>query len=637
MKFKISVLTLLVNAVFLSLPTFITAQQLPEIIWSSVAHEPQSADFVSTYSIKFSPDGSRVIAGGNRRIGREIGSITVFNAIDGAFLNRTDDYFPIGSINQLDVSPDGQRITTAHNSAACDNNDQTGCRYSYILYNSQTLDRVSEPPTTFYASQSVDYAPDGQVVAVGEFFPVDNIKLLNPGDLSIIRTLPGHSLGANNGRTLSVRFSPDGQLLASGGGDDKVKIWRISDGVLLQTLTMNSSRAEVFSVEFSPDGQYIAATNRDNSSKVKIWRVSDGALVRTFENPYFYSVPLHKVTWTRDGRYVVTNFTTGSDGSRIRFWDFQTQTLAVEYSQPFVSPYDANTIRSVEFSADGRTFAFDIDESVLLARNPFASTATFADFNGDGDSDPAVFRDGNWYMQEGANNLTATKFGLPTDEITPADFDGDGKTDVSVFRDGTWYWVNSSNGGFNARQFGAAGDVPVPADFTGDGRAELAIYRSGVWWIHNLTSGESNTLQFGIASDTPVPADFDGDGKTDITVFREGIWHYLRSSDNNYRAVQFGIASDIPAVGDFDGDRKNDQAVYRGGNWYVLGSTRGFYAVQFGVASDIPTAADYDGDGKTDLAVFRDGIWYLLRSQAGFGTLQLGATNDRPIQAAFMR
>lgn len=60
------------------------------------------------------------------------------------------------------------------------------------------------------------------------------------------------------------------------------------------------------------------------------------------------------------------------------------------------------------------------------------------DFNGDNISDIAVYRpsNGTWYIRDGATNYRGVQFGISTDKIVPADYDGDGKTDIAVFRDG---------------------------------------------------------------------------------------------------------------------------------------------------------------------------------------------------------
>jgi FG-GAP-like repeat len=277
-----------------------------------------------------------------------------------------------------------------------------------------------------------------------------------------------------------------------------------------------------------------------------------------------------------------------------------------------------------------------------IASKPF-------DFDGDGKTDYAVAgfaRGGStqqyrfWYILiNGTNEFRSVQWGLLGDLEVPADYDGDGKTDIAVLRGGNWYLLKSRDG-FTGVQFGQGGDIPMPADYDGDEKADIAVFRpsNGTWYLLRSSQGFAG-VQFGQNGDKPVASDYDGDGKADIAVYRDGSW-YLLQSNLGFAAVGFGIASDKTVPADYDGDGKADIAVYRGGVWYLLCSQLGFLGVSFGLPEDKPVVGDYDGDGRADIAVWRpsDSVFHVLRSQDGsYNGIQFGQIGDMPIAFAFVR
>ena len=81
----------------------------------------------------------------------------------------------------------------------------------------------------------------------------------------------------HNNYARSVVFSPDGEYLASESFDKTIRVWRVSSGERIKTLTGHSD--SVRSVVFSPDGEYLASGSGDNT--IGVWRVSSGELIKT--------------------------------------------------------------------------------------------------------------------------------------------------------------------------------------------------------------------------------------------------------------------------------------------------------------------------------------------------------------------
>ena len=77
-----------------------------------------------------------------------------------------------------------------------------------------------------------------------------------------IGTLQGHT-----GWVYSVSYSPDGSRIASGSGDDTVRIWSAATGAHLRTLDGHMS--DVRSVSYSPDGSRIVSGSDDGT--IRVW------------------------------------------------------------------------------------------------------------------------------------------------------------------------------------------------------------------------------------------------------------------------------------------------------------------------------------------------------------------------------
>ncbi len=188
---------------------------------------------------------------------------------------------------------------------------------------------------------SVKFSPDGQLIASAS--KDKTVKLWRPNG-TLVTTLSAHQDSVS-----SVSFSPDSQRIASSSWDGTVRLWH-RDGTPGATLRGHVGR--VSSVTFSPNGQLIASAGSDRT--IRLWTV-DGKLVRTFRG---HQDLVQSVSFSPDGQLIAS----ASEDKTIKLWTPDGMLLQT------LNGHEGK-VNCVVFSPDGKTLASASDDRTVKLWN----------------------------------------------------------------------------------------------------------------------------------------------------------------------------------------------------------------------------------------------------------------------------
>ena len=247
-------------------------------VWDPQTHTEMFSltDSKSVWSLRFSPDGRRLIAGLGSSMPEEMRQrVMSMPGGSGRALEARNEMFkryqwgaviiwdvgsrkalvapPVDSprIRRMAASDDGSILATCGFKGELSIRDATTAEISVSL-----RDRVESD----YDITGVAVSADGKLLAAahrGGF-----IVLSLPDQQEVLRNDGAGDVGA-------LLFSPDGRILVSGHTNASMQIWDLSSGKRLLSVPVDAGRIE--DLEFSPDGNILAAATADPGNVV-LWK-----------------------------------------------------------------------------------------------------------------------------------------------------------------------------------------------------------------------------------------------------------------------------------------------------------------------------------------------------------------------------
>jgi WD40 repeat protein len=256
-------------------------------------------------------------------------SLAAFSNVNQVVVNGTTRLVPV-RVNGLQFSPDGTTLATVGD-------------YTIRFWNIRTARVIRQLNVESFFSQP-SFSPDWTTIATPGSYD-GNLRLLASDNGQPTKILAG-----SDRLITALSFSPNGNFLAAGSSDHRIKVWDLQTSKLLRKFENNSGN--VTSMSRNRAGNIIAWSR---GHRVELWDARKGEMLRILEADSF----VNSLAFNPNKNILAA----GTSEGGIKLW-------SIPDGRPLRSPLSTGQAQAVTFSSNGQVLAYGgADENLNLIVN----------------------------------------------------------------------------------------------------------------------------------------------------------------------------------------------------------------------------------------------------------------------------